>query len=92
MNVMNIWPILQQAVFGVVHLVCLLLVLLARGTVHGQQAQDGLPVREFAESTTLDFFPVATQFSAVPCGEGWKGEPGPIPVEKIWAPAGLAAG
>lgn len=35
--------------------------------------------------SAADFFPVATQFSPVPSGEGWKGEEGPISQELLRA-------
>ncbi len=35
--------------------------------------------------TPLDFFPVATQFSPLPSGEGWKGDEGPLSEETIRA-------
>jgi hypothetical protein len=48
--------------------------LILLGTVSGVFADDALPMHR----ESPDFFPVATQFSPVPSGNGWKGEEGPL--------------
>ncbi|MBN2308051.1 MAG: hypothetical protein JXR94_03720, partial [Candidatus Hydrogenedentes bacterium] len=56
---------------------CAVLMLAAgRAAAPQEPAESGpLPIEPLTE---LDFFPVATQFSPVPSGQGWHGEDGPL--------------
>ena len=63
--------------------ISLSLTMLAASAVAGQPSPKTDPARQGNSSQKLDFFPVATQFSAVPAGKGWKGQQGPIDAQTL---------